>query len=121
MSVFVGPRNLMGKRRKNSVTKLPSAIYDDAFRLQQGEYYPEHHEANIITLRERYPDHSAEEVETIYRQACRIEHEIEQWLGKMQLSAGSRVELLEWLEDHFYGFTDNSFLWALERVEEKRK
>ncbi len=110
----------MGKRRKNPVTKRSPAIYDDAYRLHEGEYYPQHHEANLQRLRENHPEYSAGEVETIYRQACRIEYEIEQWLGKMQLSEGSRQELLDWLEDHFYGFTAKSFSSALERVEARR-
>lgn len=111
----------MGKRRKNPVAKRSAAIYDHAFCLQEGEYYPQHHLANVRTLRERYPEYSAEEVDAIYRQACRIQYEIEQWLGPgpMQLSEGSRAELLEWLNDHFYGFTEKSFLWALERVQDK--
>jgi len=109
----------MGKRRKDRVREPSPEIYDDAFRLQEGEYYPEHHEANIKTLCERYPEYSPEDVDAIYRQACRIQHEVEEWVGDAELSEGSRQELLEWLRDHFYGFTERSFLWALERVERK--
>ncbi len=97
--------------------KLSRKIYDEAYWLQMGEYYPQHHQANVQRLRDRYPDYAAEEVDRIYRQACRLEPEIEQWMGGMRLSPGSRQELLEWLEDHFYGFTKASFSEAIERVE----
>lgn len=110
----------MSKRRKDPISQRSTAIYDEAFQLQVGEYHPEHHEANIRTLRARYPEYSAKEVDGIYRQACRIEYEIEQWVGGLQLSAGSREELMDWLEDRFFGFTGKSFSWAIERIEEKQ-
>jgi hypothetical protein len=107
--------------RKNPKAKPSPQIYDDAFSLQEGEYWPEHHIANVKRLSQRYPEYSRDEVDAIYRKACTLEPEIEKWIGTLELSEGSRSELLEWLADQFYGFTNKSFLWALERVEDKRK
>src|ERR1700757_3025420 len=102
---------MLKRKIKSSDTQLSPEIYDAAYRLQVGEHYPQHHLENVRRLRERYSEYPADEVESIYRQACRIEYEIQKWIGNMQLSQGSRQELLDWLEDHFYGFTEKSFLW----------
>ena len=40
-------------------------------------------------------------------------------VGGAQLSQQARDELLDWLEDHFYGFSRESFLRAIERAESR--
>ena len=110
----------MGKRHRKLAIQQSAAMYDEAFFLQEGEYYPQRHEANVRSLCEKYPQYSSKEIDAIYRQACRIEPGVAQWLGNMELSDGGRLELLDWLKDNFYGFTQKSFLRALERVEGKR-
>ena len=103
--------------RRSKVSTPPSSLYDDAYRLQTGEFYPEHHQANVRSLCERYPDQPFSEIDAIYREACRIDFEIQERVGNSQLSKGAKEELLEWLKDHFYGFSRESFLWAIERAE----
>jgi hypothetical protein len=107
----------MGRRGKRPVLRRSSEIYDTAFRLQEGEYYPEHHLTNIQTLSRRYPEHTGTELERIYKQACRIECEIEERMGGAIFSESGKAGLLEWLDDNFNGFSRDTFLWAIERVE----
>src|SRR5439155_5133404 len=109
----------MGRRRKNPVSKPSSEIYDAGYSCQQGEFYPEHHQTNIQKLRERFPEYSATEIEGIYRQACRLDYDIQQWSGGATLSERQKEERLVWLEDHYYGFSRKSLLQALERTETK--
>jgi hypothetical protein len=99
--------------------KTLESLYDDAYRWQQGEYYPEHHQANVQRLQQKYPEHPLSEIDAIYRQACSIDYEVQKRVGKSQLSKGAREQLLDWLEDNFYGFSRESFLWAIERAESK--
>lgn len=103
--------------RRSKTPPPPSSLYEDAYRWQQGEFYPEHHQANVQRLHQKYPEHPLAEIDAIYRQACRIDYEVQERVGKSQLSKGAREELLDWLEDNFYGFGRESFLWAIERAE----
>lgn len=103
--------------RRPKVRIHPSSLYDDAYRLQSGEFYPEHHQANVQSLCRRYPDLPSCEIDAIYRQACRIDFEVGERVGHSRLSKGAKEELLEWLEDHFWGFSRESFLWAIEKAE----
>ena len=105
-------------RRKKTPTP-PASLYEDACRSQQGEFYPEHHHANVERLHRQYPEHPLSEIDGIYRQACRIDFEIDQRVGSSQLSEQAREELLDWLEDHFNGFSRASFLEAIQRAESR--
>jgi acyl-CoA-binding protein len=105
-------------RRQKPPTPAPS-LYADAYHWQQGEFYPEHHQANVRRLQEKYSDISLSEIDAIYRQACRIDYEVQQQVGTSQLSAQAREKLLDWLEDHFNGFGRAEFLLAIERAESK--
>jgi len=104
-------------RRKHRGPEDPAALYSDAYSFQQGEFHPEHHQANVRRLHEKYPGFTLSEIDTIYRQACRIEFEIQEQIGRSQLSEEAREKLLEWLEDHFHGFSRKSFLQAIDRVQ----
>jgi hypothetical protein len=109
----------MSRRRKDPPSNSSVALYADAYRWQQGEFYPQHHEANVKRLHEKYPEHSLPEIDGIYRQACLIDFEVQKRVGTAQLSPGAREELLDWLEDHFYGFGRELFLSAIERAESR--
>lgn len=105
--------------RRPKTPTPPSSPYDDAYRWQQSEFYHQRHKANVQRLHQKYPEHSLSEIDAIYRQACRIDDAVQERVGKSQLSKGAREELLEWLEDHYYGFSRESFLWAIEKAESK--
>ena len=105
----------MNRRKKAPMP--PSALYENAYQWQVGEFYPEHHEANVQRLHQKYPEHSVSEIDAIYRQACCIDSEVKERVGKSQLSNAAKEELLDWLQDHFHGFSRESFLWAIERAE----
>ena len=92
-------------RRRAKTPTPPSSLYDDAYRLQKGEFHFEHHQANVQSLCRKYPDHAFSEIDAIYRQACQIDFEVQERVGKSQLSKGAKEELLDWLEDHFNGFS----------------
>src|SRR5689334_3153636 len=102
-----------------STPKSSNSLYDDAYRWQQGEFYPQHHQANIQRLHKKYPEHSLSEIDAIYRKACRIDFEVQERIGTSQLSKGAREELLDWLEDHFYGFSRQTLLQAIESAESR--
>ena len=91
----------------------------DAYSWQQGQFYPERHQANVQHLHQKYPEFPVSEVDAIYRQACRIDCEIQERVGASQLSKQARGELLDWLEAHFYGFSRATFLEAIERAESR--
>src|SRR5262245_15269701 len=103
--------------RRSKTPEPPSSLFEDAYRLQQGQFYPERHQANVQNLCKKYPQHSFSEIDAIYRQACLIDFEIRERVGKSQLSKGAREELLDWLENEFHGFSRDSFLRAIERAE----
>ena len=107
----------MSRRQKNPVSQLSDSLYVDAYQWQQGEFYPEHHQANVQRLHRKYPECPWSEIDAIYRQACRIDFEVQERIGTSQLSARARHELLDWLEDHFHGFSRESFLQAIEKAE----
>jgi hypothetical protein len=102
--------------RRSKALSPPASLYEDAYRWQRGEFYPEHHQSNIQRLHQKYPGHSVSEINAIYRQACRIDFEVQERVGKSKLSEGVERELLSWLEDHFHGFNRESFLWAIEKT-----
>jgi hypothetical protein len=104
-------------RRAHRNRQPSSALYADAYSYQQGEFYPEHHLANVQRLHQKYPEHSLSEIDEIYRQACRIDAHVQQRLGGSHLTEKAKQELLGWLEDHFFGFSRESFLRAIERAE----
>lgn len=104
----------MSRRAKTPTP--PSSLYDDAYYLQNGEFYPENHKANIEKLSRKYSDQPLSEIDTIYRQACCIDSEVQEQVGGCQLSEGAKEELLQWLEKHFHGFTRASFLRAIEQA-----
>lgn len=106
-------------RRKHSGSSNASGLHSDAYAFQQGEFYPEHHQANVQRLHQKYPGFSVAEIDAVYRQACRIDFEVQERVGGAELSQQARVELLDWLEDHLYGFSRESFLLAIERAESK--
>jgi len=106
-------------RNKGPSTEESAALHADAYQYQQGEFYPEHHRANVQRLREKYPTFSQSEIDGIYRQACHIDFEVRQRVGAAQLSEQAREELLEWLEDNFYGFSRQTFVLAVDRAEGK--
>jgi hypothetical protein len=105
----------MSRRPKSPIP--PTSLYEDAYRWQQDEFYPEHHKANVLRLHEKYPEHKLGEIDAIYRQACRIDFEVKERVGESKLSQQARQELLEWLEDNFHGFSAVSFQEAIERAE----
>jgi hypothetical protein len=105
----------MGRRAKKPTPS--SSLYEDAYRWQQGEFHPEHHQANVERLRQKYPQHALSEIDSIYRQACRIDLEVKERVGAAQLTQHAREELLDWLERRFYGFSRTSFQQAIDRAE----
>ena len=107
------------KRTAHRSSPDSDALHSDAYSFQQGEFYPEHHQANVQRLRQKYPGFSLSEIDEIYRQACRLDFEVQERVGASQLSKQAREELLDWLEDHFYGFSRASFLQAIERAESR--
>ena len=104
-------------RTRRNKGSSPAQLFEDAYSWQQGEFYPEHHQANIERLSDKYPEVSSAEIEDIYRKACTIEHEIRQQIQGAQLTAAARDALLEDLESQFYGFSRASLAWALQRAE----
>jgi hypothetical protein len=106
-------------RRKHSGSGDASGLHSDAYASQHGEFYPEHHQANVQRLHQKYPQFPLSEVDAVYRQACRIDFEVQRRVGGAQLSQRAREELLDWLEDHVYGFGRESFLRAIERAESR--
>jgi hypothetical protein len=106
-------------RREHSGSSNASGLHSDAYAFQQGEFYPEHHQANVQRLHQKYPEFPVSEIDAVYRQACRIDFEVQERVGGAQLSQQAREELLDWLEDHFYGFSKESFLRAIERAESR--
>jgi len=92
-------------------------LHTDAYSFQQGEYYPEHHVANVQKLHQKYPEFSLSEVDAIYRRACSIDFEVQQRVGSSKLTPQAKNELLDWLEDHFYGFSRISLLQAIEEAQ----
>lgn len=107
----------MSRRQKTPTP--PASLYEDAYRWQHGEFYPERHLANVQRLLKKHPEHTFSEVDAIYRQACLIDYEVQQRAGKAQLSNGARQELLDWLADRFYGFSQETFEDAIERAESR--
>jgi len=105
------------KRTAHRSSPNSAALHSDAYSFQQGEFYPEHHQTNVQRLHQKYADFSLPEIDEVYRQACRIDFEVQERVGTSQLSKQTRVELLDWLEDHFYGFSRASFLQTIERTE----
>ena len=93
------------------------AIYARAYRLQAGEFYPEHHLANVAFLQREYTQHSRAEIDRIYRCACRIRDELESWGGGLQLTMDSRQELLDWFWSEFPDFTEDVFSEAIADIE----
>lgn len=126
-------RRLKGARWKRSSTQQNSGmsgpqhsasgnttgLHSDAYAFQQGEFYPEHHQANVQRLHQKYPEFPLSEIDAVYRQACRIDSEVQERVDGAQLSQQAREELLDWLGDHFYGFSTESFLRAIERAESR--
>ena len=107
----------MSRRQKNSTAQSSDSLHADAYSWQQGQFYPERHQANVQRLHQKYPAFPLSEIDAIYRQACRIDFEVQERVGTSQLSKQAREELLGWLEDHFYGFGRASLLEAIERAE----
>ena len=105
----------MSRRPKTSPP--PASLYEDAYHWQVGQFYPERHLANVQRLHDKYPDLPLGEIDAIYREACRIDYEVRERVGTSTLSNAAKQELLDWLEDHFCGFSRDSLLWAIERAE----
>ena len=105
----------MSRRLKTPTPQ--SSLFEDAYRLQEGQFYPERHQANVKKLCEKYPQHSFSEIDAVYREACRIDFEIQERVGKSKLSKGAREEILDWLENEFHGFSRELLLRAIERAE----
>ncbi len=106
-------------RRKHTGSGDAAGLHSDAYAFQQGQFYPERHQANVQRLHQKYPEFPLSEIDAVYRQACRIDFEVQERIGGAQLSQQAREELLDWLEDHFYGFSTESFLRAIERAESR--
>jgi hypothetical protein len=109
----------MSRRPQQRRADGTADLHAEAYMLQAGEFWPEHHEANVRHLRSKYPEVPAEEIEAIYRRACRIEFEIRQEIGNSQLSAAAKSQLVDWLEDQFHGFPRSVLVEAIERTEVK--
>ncbi len=105
------------KRPAHRDSEESAALHSDAYSLQQGEFYPEHHQANVRRLHRKYPNFSLSEIDAIYREACRIDFEARKQVGATKLSKQAKEELMDWLEDHFYGFGRESFLQAIVKAE----
>jgi len=105
--------------RQDKTPSDSTALYAEAYSLQQGKYYPEHHQANVQRLHKLHPNWSLAEIDEIYRQACQIDFEVELQLGGATPTAQAREELLDWLEDHFHGFSRDTLIQAIERAEMK--
>lgn len=102
--------------KKKSLPAKVSSLHDEAYRLQRGQFYPQRHEANIQQLCDQHPEHSSGEIDAVYRQACRIDHEARKWVESSQLTTGAKELLLEWLEDSFADFSRESLRDAIERA-----
>jgi hypothetical protein len=107
----------MSRRSKKPRAPSTADLHAEAYLLQTGEFYPEHHEANVRHLCAKYPEILAGEIKAIYRRAIHIEDEIRQEIGSAQLSQAAKSQLLDWLEGRFYGFPRSVLQEALERVE----
>ena len=104
-------------RRRHRSPPLGVGLYEAAYRWQQGEFYPEHHCANVVRLHERFPEVPMAEVDAIYRQACRIDAEVADQVGTSELTAAAKEDLVDWLAGHFHGFGRGVFIDAIERRE----
>ena len=98
-------------------TKRADSLHADAYSWQQGQFYPERHKANVQRLHQKYGEYSISEIDAIYRQACRIDFEVQERIRTSELTERAKAELLEWLEDNFHGFSRASLMEAIERAE----
>ena len=88
-------------RPKHTGSGNAYGLHSDSYAFQQGQFYPERHQANVRRLHQKYPEFPLSEVDAIYREACRIDFEVQERVGGAQLSPQAREELLDWLEGHF--------------------
>ena len=72
----------MSRRSKNPKAETGHSLHADAYVWQHGEFYPEHHQGNIQALHAKYPGHPLAEIDDVYRQACRIDYEVDQAMGE---------------------------------------
>ena len=79
-------------RHKHSGPGNASGLHSDAYAFQQGEFYPQHHQANVQRLHQKYPEFPLSEIDTVYRQACRIDFEVQERVGGAQLSQQARED-----------------------------
>lgn len=107
----------MRARKLNDQTPQRASIYLKAYRYQFGDYYPQHHVANLAKLAELYPDRGEREIEAIYLQACRINDTLKDWGGGLVLTEASREELFSWFEAEFPEFPEDCFDEAIKELE----